>query len=104
MRIAREEIFGPVLTVITFEGEDEAVAIANDTEFGLAAGVWTRELGRAHRVASRLEAGTVWINTYGNLPNSAPFGGYKRSGFGREGGREALEEYTQVKNVYVDLG
>jgi acyl-CoA reductase-like NAD-dependent aldehyde dehydrogenase len=103
MRICREEIFGPVLTVIAFSSEEEAVAIANDTDYGLAAGVWTQTLGRAHRVAAQLQAGTVWINSYGNLPNAAPFGGYKRSGFGREGGREALQEYTQVKNVYVDL-
>lgn len=102
--ICREEIFGPVLSVIAFRDEDEAVAIANDTDYGLAAGVWTRDLARAHRVAGRIEAGTVWINAYGNLPNAAPFGGYKGSGFGREGGREALDEYTQIKNVYVDLG
>lgn len=103
MTICREEIFGPVLSVLTFGSESEAIAIANDTEYGLAAGVWTRDLARAHRVAARLEAGTVWINSYGNLPNAAPFGGYKGSGFGRDGGREALSEYSQVKNVYVDL-
>jgi len=104
MRICREEIFGPVLSVLTFRTEEEAVDIANDTEYGLAAGIWTRDLARAHRVAGQLEAGTVWVNAYGSLPNAAPFGGYKGSGFGREGGREALAEYTQVKNVYIDLG
>jgi len=104
MRICREEIFGPVLTVLTFSTEEEALALAGDTEYGLAAGIWTRDLARAHRVAAQLEVGTVWVNSYGNLPTAAPFGGYKRSGFGREGGREALDTYTQIKNVYVDLG
>jgi betaine-aldehyde dehydrogenase len=103
MTICREEIFGPVLCAITFETAEEAIAIANDTEYGLAAGIWTRDLARAHRVAAQLQAGTVWVNSYGNLPNAAPFGGYKGSGIGREGGREAIREYTQVKNVYVDL-
>jgi acyl-CoA reductase-like NAD-dependent aldehyde dehydrogenase len=103
MTICREEIFGPVLSVLTVRDEEEAIAIANDTTYGLAAGVWTKDLDRAHRVARRLEAGTVWINAYGSIPAGAPFGGYKASGLGRESGREAADEYTQVKNVYVSL-
>lgn len=101
--VVQEEIFGPVLAVFPFENEEEAVTLANGTRFGLAAGVWTNNLSRAHRVAHRLKAGIVWVNTYGNLPYTVPFGGYQDSGWGREAGREALFEYTQVKNVYVDL-
>jgi len=104
MTIAQEEIFGPVLAVITFEDEDDAVAQANDTPYGLAAAVWSRDIGRAHRVARRLQAGTVWVNTYNRYDAAAPFGGYKESGYGRELGAHALEHYTQVKNVWVDLG
>jgi aldehyde dehydrogenase (NAD+) len=103
MTIAREEIFGPVLAVTKFRNDDEAMAIANDHEYGLAAGLWTNDLKRAHRLAARLEAGTVWINTYNFFDPAAPFGGYKQSGFGRELGRHALDEYTQVKTVWVDL-
>ncbi|HOW36158.1 MAG TPA: aldehyde dehydrogenase family protein [Candidatus Omnitrophota bacterium] len=102
MAIAQEEIFGPVLAVIKFSGEDEAVKIANDTKFGLAACVWSRDLDKANRVAKKIKAGTVWVNTYGGFYNEAPFGGYKQSGMGRELGLEGLFEYTQVKHVCVD--
>lgn len=101
--IAREEIFGPVLAVTPFADEDEAVRIANETVYGLAAGVWTTDVKRAHRVAKRLNAGTVWINTYHPLDAASPFGGYKQSGYGRELGAYALDLYTQIKSVWVDL-
>ncbi|MCO5073479.1 MAG: betaine-aldehyde dehydrogenase [Rhizobiaceae bacterium] len=104
MRIAREEIFGPVVTVLAFDDEDEVIARANDTEFGLAAGVFTRDLVRAHRVISQLQAGTCWINAYNLTPVELPFGGYKQSGIGRENGIEALVHYSQVKSVYVETG
>ena len=104
MRIAREEIFGPVLSVLDFDDEDEVVARANDTPFGLSAGVFTRDLARAHRVIGRLEAGTCWINSYNLAPVEAPFGGAKRSGVGRENSRAALDHYSQVKSVYVGMG
>ena len=101
MTVAREEIFGPVLVAIPFESADEAVAQANASIYGLAAGVWTRDVGKAHRVARALQAGTVWINQYNWYDSGAPFGGYKQSGFGRELGRQALEYYTEVKSVFV---
>jgi acyl-CoA reductase-like NAD-dependent aldehyde dehydrogenase len=101
--IAQEEIFGPVLAAVRFQDEEEAVAIANRTIYGLAAGIWTNDLKRAHRVAKRLEAGTVWINTYHPLDAASPFGGYKQSGYGRELGAYALDLYTQIKSVWVDL-
>jgi acyl-CoA reductase-like NAD-dependent aldehyde dehydrogenase len=103
MTIAREEIFGPVLAVLEFADLDEAIARANDTPYGLAAAVWTRDVKKAHYVASRLQAGTVWVNTYNIYDTAAPFGGYKASGFGREMSAHAIEHYTQVKTVFVDL-
>lgn len=104
MRIAREEVFGPVATVLRFHDEDEAIAIANDTEFGLAAGVWTGSVARAHRVAGRLQAGTIWINNYRKTSYATPFGGFKQSGLGRENGADALREFTEEKSVWVDAG
>lgn len=104
MRIAREEVFGPVLSVIPFEDEEEAIAIANDSIYGLAAGVWTQDLGRAIRMPERLEAGSVWVNMYRATSYLSPFGGYKQSGFGRENGRTAIDEYLQEKSVWIDAG
>jgi len=102
MRIAQEEVFGPVLSVIPFDTDDEAVEIANDTLFGLAAGVWTTSIKRALRMSERLEAGTVWINTYRAVSYMSPFGGYKRSGLGRESGISAIRDYLQEKSVWID--
>jgi aldehyde dehydrogenase (NAD+) len=103
MRIAQEEIFGPVLSVLTFESMDELVEKANSTIYGLAAGIWTRDIGKAHSLARRIQAGTVWINAYGSLSAESPFGGYRQSGFGRELGRYGIDLYTQVKSVWVSL-
>jgi aldehyde dehydrogenase (NAD+) len=103
MKIAREEIFGPVLATIAFEDVDEIAAVANANPYGLAAAVWTNDIRKAHRMASKLKAGTVWINTYNIFDVALPFGGYKQSGFGRELGAQALESYTEVKSVYVSL-
>jgi len=102
MRIAQEEVFGPVLSVITFRGEDEAVAVANDVLYGLAAGVWTSNIRRAISVSERLQAGTVWVNTYRAVSYMSPFGGYKRSGLGRENGQDAIWHYLQTKSVWIN--
>jgi betaine-aldehyde dehydrogenase len=104
MCIVREEIFGPVMSVLEFAGEDEVIERANASEFGLAAGVFTSDVTRAHRVIARLQAGTCWINHYNVTPVELPFGGIKRSGWGRENGRAAIEHYTQLKSVYVAMG
>ena len=104
MEIWREEVFGPVTVVASFDSEEEAIELANGVRYGLAAGVWTRDAGRAHRVARRLLAGTVWVNTYRQIDWRVPFGGYKQSGLGRENGLEALREYTQTKAVVVNHG
>jgi acyl-CoA reductase-like NAD-dependent aldehyde dehydrogenase len=103
MAIAQEEIFGPVVSVIAFDDEDEVVRMANDTRYGLAAALWTRDLGRAHRVARRIQAGTVWVNSWGALDPTLPFGGYKQSGLGREFGLDWYHAYTENKAVYVSL-
>ncbi len=104
MPLARQEVFGPVLAVMPFEEEDEAIALANATDYGLAAGIWTRDLNRAHRVAKAVEAGSVWVNTYRTSAPMTPFGGYKRSGLGREGGADAIRQFLQVKSIWIDLG
>ena len=101
MRIAQEEVFGPVLAVIPFEDDEDALAIGNDVVYGLAAGVWTKDLRRALTMANRLQAGTVWVNTYRAVSFMSPFGGYKRSGIGRESGQEMIREYLQTKSVWI---
>jgi len=103
-RLARQEVFGPVLAVMPFDDEDEAVALANATDYGLAAGIWTRDLNRAHRTARAVEAGSVWVNTYRTSAPMTPFGGYKRSGLGREGGAEAIRQFLEVKSIWIDIG
>ena len=104
MRIAQEEVFGPVLSVIKFKDEEEALAIANDVRFGLGAGVWTSDIGRAFRMSARIQAGTVWVNTYRAVSYMAPFGGFKDSGLGRENGIDAIRDYLQVKSVWINTG
>src|SRR5439155_16332002 len=103
MRVAQEEIFGPVTSVISFDNDDDLIQQANETIYGLSAGIWTRDITRAHRFARAVKAGVVWINTYNMFSAASPFGGYKQSGYGREMGKHALELYTQVKSVWVDL-
>ncbi|ALV40013.1 carnitine dehydratase [Pseudarthrobacter sulfonivorans] len=103
-RLAQEEIFGPVASIIRFRDEDEAVKIANASDFGLAAGVWTNDVSRAHRMIRRVRSGTVWVNTYRLTNYSVPFGGFKQSGIGRELGPDALDAYTEVKSAWIDLG
>ncbi|HVF86575.1 MAG TPA: betaine-aldehyde dehydrogenase [Pyrinomonadaceae bacterium] len=103
MRVAQEEIFGPVASVITFKDEEDLLKQANDTLYGLSAGIWTRDITRAHRFARDIKAGTVWINTFNMFNAASPFGGYKQSGYGREMGKHALEMYTHIKSVWVDL-
>ena len=101
MRIAQEEVFGPVLSVIPFTDEEEAIAVGNDVVYGLAAGVWTQNMRRALLMSERLQAGTIWVNTYRAVSYLSPFGGYKRSGIGRENGQEAIKEYLQLKSVWM---
>jgi aldehyde dehydrogenase (NAD+) len=103
MRIAREEVFGPVLSIIPFEDDEEATEIANDTIYGLASGIWTSDIRRALTLADRIRAGTVWVNTYRAVSFMAPFGGYKKSGIGRENGQSAIDEYLQTKCVWINL-
>ena len=103
MRVAQEEIFGPVVSVISFKDEDELIKQANDTIYGLSAGIWTRDITRAHRFAREIKAGVIWINTFNMFNAASPFGGFKQSGYGREMGRHALDLYTQIKSVWVDL-
>ena len=103
MRVAQEEIFGPVTCAITFKDEDDLLKQANETIFGLSAGIWTQDITRAHRFAKNVHAGVVWINTFNMFNAASPFGGFKQSGYGREMGKHALELYTQIKSVWVDL-
>ena len=104
MRIAREEIFGPLLAVLPFDDAADAIAKANGTIYGLAAGVWTRDVAKAHKVAAAIRAGTVWVNTYNLYDPALPFGGFKQSGFGRDLGVDAIEGYLETKSVWIDLG
>ena len=103
MTIVREEIFGPVMSILSYDSEEEAIRRANDTEYGLAAGVVTPNLARAHRIIHQIEAGICWINTWGESPAEMPVGGYKHSGVGRENGIVTLQQYTQTKSVQVEL-
>lgn len=104
MSFVREEVFGPLMSVLSFKTEDEAIDRANNTRFGLSGAVFTKDFSRAHRVANRLQAGSVWINDCNVTPPEVPFGGYKQSGLGRENGIQAIHYYTQVKTIYANLG
>jgi betaine-aldehyde dehydrogenase len=104
MEICKEEIFGPVLTILSFDSEEEVIERANNSVYGLAAGVFTNDIKRGHRVIHQLQAGTCWINNYNITPIELPFGGYKQSGLGRENSLAAIQQYTQLKSVYVELG
>jgi len=103
MRVAQEEIFGPVAVVIKFKTEDEVIAMANDSEYGLGGAVWTKDINRAFHVAREIETGRMWVNQYNNLPAHTPFGGYKKSGIGRETHKVILEHYTQMKNIFISF-
>jgi len=103
MKVAREEIFGPVLAVIKYSSEEEAIALANDTEYGLSAGVWTTDLIRAQQIARELRAGSVWVNDWHMMRTDAPFGGYKQSGYGRELGRYSIDSYVETKSVSMSF-
>lgn len=103
MRVAQEEIFGPVASVIKFRTEDEVIALANDSEYGLGGAVWTKDINRAFRVAREIETGRMWVNQYNDLPAHTPFGGYKKSGIGRETHKVILEHYTQMKNIFINF-
>jgi len=102
-RVAQEEVFGPFVTVLTFKTDEEALAIANGTDYGLGSGLWTRDLQRAHRAARELHAGMVWVNSYKRVNPGSPFGGVGQSGYGREMGFDAMREYTQVKSVWINV-
>ena len=103
MRVAQEEIFGPVACFIKFSNEEEVIEMANDSEYGLAGAVWTNDLNRAMRVARSVDVGRMWVNTYNALPAHTPFGGYKKSGIGRETHKMMLDHYSQVKNIYISM-
>ena len=103
MTFVTDEVFGPLMSVLPFDDEAEVLTRANGTDYGLAGAVFTRDLSRANRVANAIQAGFVWINDYGTMPASIPFGGYKHSGIGRENGEQAIEHYTQIKTVYTNL-